>query len=238
MRNPDDQPTAKDGLPRPSGGNGDTIQVGSLSALSNLQGVLTPPGLVLPGISADDSPPVSPPGKKYQIVAEIGKGGMGTVYKTFDADLRRWVAMKLVRGEAAGSKDYLARFIEEAQVTGQLEHPGILPVHELGVDAQGRVYFTMKLVKGRTLQEIARDLALGRREGRREFTPIRLAQLLQQAAMGSPTRTCEGRDPPRPEAGQHHGRRLRRGARSWTGAWRRCSGRRRARPTSSERTPW
>jgi serine/threonine protein kinase len=48
----------------------------------------------------------------------------------------------------------LSRFLEEAQVTGQLDHPGIVPVHELGIDARGRVFFTMKLVKGKTLAQV------------------------------------------------------------------------------------
>lgn len=121
---------------------------------------------------------------KYHISSTIGSGGMGTVLKAFDTDLRRWVAMKVARGEVVSNKDHLGRFIEEAQICGQLEHPNIPPVHEMGYDPKGQIYFTMKLVKGRTLQEIARDLSLGRPEVRREFTPIRIAQLIQQAAMG------------------------------------------------------
>jgi serine/threonine-protein kinase len=61
----------------------------------------------------------------------------------------------------------LARFLEEAQVTGQLDHPGIVPVHELGLDAEGRVYFTMKLVQGRDLQEIFGLVFGGPRDGPR-----------------------------------------------------------------------
>jgi serine/threonine protein kinase/formylglycine-generating enzyme required for sulfatase activity len=126
----------------------------------------------------------SGPREKYQLASTIGSGGMGMVLKAFDADLRRWVAMKVVRRDLVKNPEQLSRFVEEAQVCGQLEHPNIPPVHEIGAGPDGQVYFTMKLVKGRTLREIARDLSLGRPDVRREFTPIRIAQILQQAAMG------------------------------------------------------
>ncbi len=181
------------GIPRPatpapvppSDLESDTLEVGSHSVLNHLQGILEDrPGIQLPSAEPDEAAPRSDAALKYQIDSEIGKGGMGTVYKVFDGDLRRWVAMKLVRADATHQKELLSRFIEEAQVCGQLEHPNIPPVHEMGLNQNGQVYFTMKLVRGRTVQEIARDLSLGRPEVRREFTPIRIAQVLQQAAMG------------------------------------------------------
>jgi formylglycine-generating enzyme required for sulfatase activity/serine/threonine protein kinase len=100
---------------------------------------------------------------RYTVEGEIARGGMGAILRVWDADLRRHLAMKVVLGEdgaspASGSPPIrpkaLARFLEEAQVTGQLDHPGIVPVHELGLDSEGRVYFTMKLVEGRDLKEI------------------------------------------------------------------------------------
>jgi WD40 repeat protein len=92
--------------------------------------------------------------------AEIARGGMGAILRVWDEDLRRTLAMKvsLARpGEGGtGSTDarLLHRFLEEAQITGQLEHPGIVPVHELGVDPDGRVFFTMPLVRGATLEQV------------------------------------------------------------------------------------
>src|SRR4026209_620584 len=71
-------------------------------------------------------------------------------------------------GTNSTSPKLVARFLEEAHVTGQLDHPGIVPVHELGLDSEGRVYFTMKLVKGRELKQIL-ELGLGS-EGRVYFT--------------------------------------------------------------------
>ncbi|MCP3918819.1 MAG: protein kinase [bacterium] len=100
---------------------------------------------------------------RYELQGEFARGGMGAILRVWDRDLRRSLAMKVildqsatVRGEASGALDQrsLGRFLEEAQVTGQLDHPGVVPVHELGLDAEGRVFFTMKLVKGRDLKEI------------------------------------------------------------------------------------
>jgi len=85
-------------------------------------------------------------------LGEIARGGMGAILKLVDRDIRRPVAMKVMIGEESGGR--IERFVEEAQVTGQLEHPNIVPVHELGLDPEGRVYFTMKLVKGESLEEV------------------------------------------------------------------------------------
>ena len=100
--------------------------------------------------------------QRYVLDKEIGRGGMGAVLKIFDVDLRRHLAMKVALGQGGESDGEaseldpgrLMRFLEEAQVTGQLDHPGVVPVHELGVDADGRVYFTMRLVKGQDLSTV------------------------------------------------------------------------------------
>jgi serine/threonine protein kinase len=81
--------------------------------------------------------------------------------------------MKVILGKADASSSgqtppvdrrLLARFLEEAQITGQLDHPGIVPVHELGLDSTGRVFFTMKLVKGRDLKSIFELVFTGRED--------------------------------------------------------------------------
>jgi serine/threonine-protein kinase len=91
------------------------------------------------------------PSGRYQVLGEIGRGGMGIVYKGRDQDLGRDVAMKVLKDEYAKRPDVLARFVEEAQIGGQLQHPGIVPVYELGLQSGERPYFAMKLVKGETL---------------------------------------------------------------------------------------
>jgi WD40 repeat protein len=100
---------------------------------------------------------------RYEVREEIAHGGMGAVYKVWDAELRRSLAMKvLARGRAPRFEPRaLSRFLEEAQITGQLEHPGIVPVHDLGLDAEGRLFFTMPLVRGRSFETIIERVHAG-----------------------------------------------------------------------------
>lgn len=103
-----------------------------------------------------------PSSGRYDVKEEIGRGGMGVVLRVYDRELHRNLAMKilldhdgnLLRADPKSETQRLARFLEEAQVTAQLDHPGIVPVHELGVDDDGRIFFTMKLVKGENLSEV------------------------------------------------------------------------------------
>jgi len=88
---------------------------------------------------------------RFQILGEIARGGIGIIYKGRDRDLNRDVALKVLRPEYRERQDVIQRFIEEAQVGGQLQHPGIVPVYELGLQADQRPYFAMKLAKGETL---------------------------------------------------------------------------------------
>lgn len=80
----------------------------------------------------------------------LGEGGVGAVHKGHGTDLGRDVAMKFLHERYANEPTILHRFVEEAQIGGQLQHPGIVPVYELGISA-GRPFFTMKIVKGETL---------------------------------------------------------------------------------------
>jgi len=98
---------------------------------------------------------------RYRIEGELARGGMGAILKVWDEDVGRQLAMKVILGQEEPTGESpkipdraLNRFLEEAQITGQLDHPGIVPVHELGLDDEGRVYFTMQLVRGRDLREI------------------------------------------------------------------------------------
>jgi serine/threonine protein kinase len=94
---------------------------------------------------------------KYRIVGEVARGGMGVVLHGHDPDLGRDLAIKVILDEQLRAleepvrREVLRRFLEEARINGQLQPPGIVPVYELGSFAGGRHYFTMKLVKGRTL---------------------------------------------------------------------------------------
>jgi serine/threonine-protein kinase len=93
-------------------------------------------------------------GGRYQLFGEIARGGMGAVLKGRDPDLGRDLAVKVLLESHEDKPEMLRRFVEEAQIGGQLQHPGIVPVYELGAFADRRPYFTMKLVRGRTLSTL------------------------------------------------------------------------------------
>ena len=88
---------------------------------------------------------------QYQILGEVARGGVGIVYKARDFDIGRDVAIKMLKAELAEDPVRVQRFLEEAQVAGQLQHPGILPVYAVGLRNKETPYFTMKLIKGGTL---------------------------------------------------------------------------------------
>jgi WD40 repeat protein/predicted Ser/Thr protein kinase len=88
----------------------------------------------------------------YQIVARLGSGGMGDVYKGYDDALGRYVAIKVLPAELARSEDFVARFRQEASAAAKVEHPHIVPIYTIGVD-QGRHFFAMQFVEGQTLAE-------------------------------------------------------------------------------------
>jgi serine/threonine-protein kinase len=95
---------------------------------------------------------------RYLDLGLIGRGGMGEVRQVRDLELNRVVAMKILHAELESHEPTVARFVEEAQATAQLEHPGIVPVHELGRLSDGRLYFTMKKVRGRTLADVIQEV--------------------------------------------------------------------------------
>jgi serine/threonine-protein kinase len=111
---------------------------------------------------------------RYTLTQLHARGGIGQVWRARDADLGRDVALKEPRPDQAGSPALLARLLEEARITGQLEHPGIVPVYELARHPRdGRPFYTMRFVKGRTLAEAARDFHARRRAGQAEALELR-----------------------------------------------------------------
>ncbi len=115
-----------------------------------------PPGMALP-----PPPAAQAPAKRlgpYELRRVLGKGGMGIVYEAWHEALGRTVALKVMSSAEAGEEE-LERFAREARAAAKLNHPNIVPIHEVGV-LEGRSYFTMDLVRGRTLQELARSRTL------------------------------------------------------------------------------
>jgi serine/threonine protein kinase len=94
---------------------------------------------------------------RLQLFGEIARGGMGAVLKGRDYDLGRDLAVKVLLESHRDNSDLVHRFVEEAQIAGQLQHPGVVPVYELGQFGDDRPYFSMKLVEGRTLAEVLGD---------------------------------------------------------------------------------
>ena len=114
---------------------------------------------------------------RYEQGETLGQGGMGEVRLCKDQRIGREVAMKVIRPEHGSRDDLRSRFLREVQVQGQLEHPSIVPVYDLGVGADGNTYFTMKRVRGFTLADI-------------------LDKLRAEDAVPSPIIRCESSSPP------------------------------------------
>ena len=98
------------------------------------------------------------PPDKYKFRKSIGRGGMKMVLQVRDTDTARDVAMAVLPDAAIRPKKDLRKFVEEARITASLEHPNIVPVHEIGMDAAGAPYFTMKLLRGETLAAVLERL--------------------------------------------------------------------------------
>ena len=115
--------------------------------------------------------------QRYAVGDAVARGGMGAILAARDVNIRRAVAMKVIRKDREAKAPDLLRFIEEAQVTGQLEHPNIVPVHELGLDASGNVFYTMKFVRGTTLKDVLRAIRDGDEQAIGEYPLNRLLNI-------------------------------------------------------------
>lgn len=109
-------------------------------------------------------------GTKYTFVKELARGGMGTVYLVEDTELNREVAIKVLSTPEM-NEDLRRRMIREAQIIARLEHPGIVPVHDVGVLPDGRVFYAMKFVRGVRLDEYAASTS-STRERLRKFQAV------------------------------------------------------------------
>lgn len=113
---------------------------------------------VSPGRSSEPAK-LSPRGSRYEFFEEIARGGMGAVVRGIDHDLGRELAVKCILDTHHDRPEIVQRFIDEAQVGGQLQHPGIVPVYDIGMLDDRRPFFAMKLVQGRTLAELLAERA-------------------------------------------------------------------------------
>jgi len=150
----------------PAFGKDKAVVIGSAghSVLRMLRHTIDIPQVVLrePAVEGADpiqrpnSPEVPKPASdsRYQLQGEIARGGMGAIIKGRDTDLGRELAIKVLLDQHKDKPEVIQRFIEEAQISGQLQHPGIAPVYELGQFPDDRPFFSMKLVKGETLARL------------------------------------------------------------------------------------
>jgi eukaryotic-like serine/threonine-protein kinase len=120
---------------------------------------------------------------RYERGERLGRGGMGEVRLCKDTRIGRDVAMKTMLDLYAGEPEIRARFLREAQVQGQIEHPGIVPVYDLGVDEAGAPFFTMKRLNGLTLGEIIEGLRTNQAGVAQSFTRRKLLTAFSAVCM-------------------------------------------------------
>lgn len=117
------------------------------------------------------------PQERYKFIRTIGFGGMKGVLLVFDQDTGREIAMAIMPDFRDRPKADLERFVREAKLTAKLEHPNIVPVHDIGIDASGSPYFTMKYLHGQSLAAMLRKLAKGDPETVSHYGTVRLLQI-------------------------------------------------------------
>lgn len=96
----------------------------------------------------------------FALLSVLGEGGMGVVYSATQTAFDRSVALKMIKGHAATSEEHRRKFLAEAAVTGELEHPNIIPVHDLGLTQDGKIFYAMKHVKGKPWDKAIQTLPL------------------------------------------------------------------------------
>ncbi len=121
--------------------------------------------------------------RRYRTGKVLGRGGMGEVHAARDRRIGRSVAVKVMLEESAARPDAQRRFLREARVQGQLEHPAIVPVYDLGWDRSGRAYFAMKRVSGVTLGDVIRALRDRNPEYEAKYSLRRLLSIFQQVCL-------------------------------------------------------
>ncbi|MDB4960164.1 MAG: Serine/threonine protein kinase PrkC, regulator of stationary phase [Myxococcales bacterium] len=119
---------------------------------------------------------------RYTLGPILGRGGMGEVYSAHDEQIGRPVAIKRLR-TTTPSDDALSRFLREARIQGRLEHPAIVPVHELWKDDQGRPFFVMKQLTGTTLADVLAKLAVGSPDAMKQFSRQRLLRAFSDVCL-------------------------------------------------------
>lgn len=119
-------------------------------------------------------------GQRYEVGYSFNQGSMGAIHGALDRNLGRNVAMKVILGENEPPREQLLRFIREAQVMGQLDHPNIVPIYELGVNERNQLFYTMKYVKGVTLDFVLKRIRRGDPEYIEKYPLVQLLTIFQK----------------------------------------------------------
>ncbi len=118
--------------------------------------------------------------QKYRLIRPLAEGGSGILYEAEDLNTRRTVAMKVLLDDLQKTPEELTEFIEEAQITARLEHPNIIPIYDVGLDDTNRIYYTMKLIRGKSLTDILIGLRKKDPEMLQEYRLVRLLNIFQK----------------------------------------------------------
>lgn len=132
------------------------------------------------GVSLTNRAPADSELFRYELDDLLALGRTGAVFAAHERNMRRNVAIKVIRSQTAGDEQ-LSQFVREAQVAAQLDHPSILPVYELGLDDHGNAYMVMKRVYGRTLQKILTDIRAGNEKAIHAYPLRRLLDIFMRA---------------------------------------------------------
>lgn len=132
-----------------------------------------PMATMLPSLGASSSGSA-----RFRVLRPHARGGLGEVFVATDDELHRTVALKQIRDPHADNIESRARFIVEAEITGALEHPGIVPIYGLGNYADGRPYYAMRFIRGDTLKDALENYHVDRKKGRADGDVLKLRGLL------------------------------------------------------------
>jgi serine/threonine protein kinase len=175
---PVDESTANDKTLEASVGFDATVAQSNAPTLASAPSAILPRSTVLPRFEMVGTEPrlVTKGQRRYETVRRLGEGGFGEVLGARDNDIGRDVAVKRLRPEMR-THSVLARFAEEVRTIGSLEHPNIVPIHDVGVEENGDYYFVMKYVDGVTLETIIEKLSAGDPETHARFGFERRVQI-------------------------------------------------------------
>ena len=173
--------------------------VSMMAAVGGVRRPMRPPGTTMeaPDVSSPsgddpyktfgDAPPAAPGvAGRFRILRPHARGNLGEVFVAHDGELHREVALKEIQPARAHDPDSRRRFLVEAEVTGALEHPGIVPVYSLGTHADGRPYYAMRFIRGSSLLEAIEELHEGERTGTGgDESSLALRRLLRSVVVAS-----------------------------------------------------